>query len=157
MRINKCFGTAFLALAVMAAMVSCRQRTVYDGYQSTPVAGWEKNDTLSFSVNRVDTAAVYHATLGLRTTDDYPFTSITLIVEQHTYPSDRIQKDTLNLRLTDDHGNATGKGLSFRQYTFDIGDVSLESGDSVHVRIRHDMKREILPGISDVGYELRRK
>lgn len=156
MTTNRCFATAVVVLAVAMLLASCKWRTVYDSYQSTPVAGWEKNDTLSFGVSRVDTAATYHATLGLRTTDDYPFTAITLIVEQHILPSDQTLKDTLHLSLTDSHGNATGKGLSFRQYQFDIGSINLSRGDSVHVRIRHDMKREILPGIADVGYELRR-
>lgn len=151
-----CFSLLSVVLASVVTLSSCNGPTVYDSYQSTPVAGWEKNDTLSFCISPLDTTAVYDATLGLRTTGEYPFTAITLIVEQHVYPSDRVLTDTVNCRLTDDRGNSVGKGISYHQYEFPIGRVELHSGDSIHVLVRHDMKREILPGISDVGITLKK-
>ena len=30
----------------------------------------------------------------------------------------------------------------------------MHQGDSIHVAIRHDMKREILPGVSDIGIKI---
>jgi hypothetical protein len=32
--------------------------------------------------------------------------------------------------------------------------MMLNKGDSLEIKIRHDMKREILPGISDIGIML---
>ena len=56
---------------VMFAMLfaACAHRTVYDRYQSTARAGWEKNDTLSFAIPPLKDAATYGAVLGVRTTD----------------------------------------------------------------------------------------
>ena len=156
MKKNICFSILSVAMAAAATLVSCNGNTVYDSYQSTPVAGWEKNDTLAFSIPPLDTTAVYDAMLGLRTTGEYPFTAITLIVEQHVFPSDRVHTDTVNCRLADERGNTIGKGISFHQFEFPIGRMELHSGDSIHVLVRHDMKREILPGISDVGITLRK-
>ena len=47
--------------------------------------------------------------------------------------------------------------MSVYQFAFPVADVDLNEGDSVQIRIRHDMKREILPGIADVGIKLSRK
>ena len=148
----------FVFMAAMLIMLAaCNRRLVYDKYVSTPVTGWEKNDTLSFEISPVDSAASYLSYLGLRITDAYPFTALTLIVEQHVYPRDEVMVDTVHCQLTDDRGNATGNGLSYHQYKFPITLMQLQHGDSIHVRVRHDMKREILPGVSDVGLSLRRE
>ncbi len=148
----------FVFMAAMLIMIAaCNRRLVYDKYVSTPVAGWEKNDTLSFEISPVDSATSYQSYLGLRITDAYPFTALTLIVEQHVYPRDEIKIDTVHCQLTDDRGNATGNGLSYHQYKFPITLMQLQHGDSIHVRVRHDMKREILPGVSDIGMSLRRE
>ena len=148
---------SFLAAALVAVTVmmsACDNRVVYNRYQNTPLAGWEKNDTLTFAVPRMDTTAVYSAQLGLRITDDYPFTAVTLIVERHTLPGNAVAVDTLNCQLTNRHGNLSGKGIRFHQYTFGMSPMQLHGGDSLVVAVRHDMKREILPGISDVGIEI---
>ena len=57
----------------------------------------------------------------------------------------------------DAKGNSMGVGMSYYQFRFPIRELPLHRADSVVVKIRHDMKREILPGISDVGYLLRKE
>lgn len=143
--------------AALFVLAACNRRLVYDKYVGTPISGWEKNDTLSFEISPVDSSAAYASRLGLRITDAYPFTALTLIVEQHVYPRDEVFIDTLRCQLSDRRGNAVGKGVSYHQYQFPITTLNLQHGDSIHVRIRHDMKREILPGVSDVGISLRRE
>ena len=141
---------------VMLAMLlaACDHRTVYDRYQSTALAGWEKNDTLSFAIPPLKDAATYRALLGVRTTDAYPFTAITLIVEQEIMPAQRLATDTVAWMLTVEDCNILGEGISYRQYQFDICKLQLQEGDSLHIVVRHDMKREILPGVSDIGVKI---
>ena len=67
----------FLMVAVFV-LASCFQRTVYDEYAHTPIAGWEKNDTLSFEIPPILTTGYYQENLGLRITGAYPFTGLTL-------------------------------------------------------------------------------
>lgn len=143
--------------AVLLALAACNKRLVYDKYVSTPIAGWEKNDTLMYDVQPMDSTASYQSILGLRITDAFPFTALTLIIEQHIYPRNDVMIDTIKCQLTDRRGNASGKGVSFYQYEFPVNTLQLQHGDSIHIRIRHDMKREILPGVSDVGMSLRRQ
>lgn len=143
-------------LPSVVLLVSCSPGMVYNKYQSTPILGWEKNDTLSFEVPRFTESDSYDVELGLRINNAYPFTALTIIVEQTVFPSGRTYKDTLDCELIDKHGREIGNGVSYFQYIFPIGEASLKAGDSLHVNIRHDMKREMLPGISDVGLQIRK-
>lgn len=144
------------ALAMMAActIIACNGQKVYDKYEHTPITGWEKNDTLVFDVSSAKTNGTYMSELGLRINESYPFMGLTLIVEQRIMPADTTIIDTLKCNLTDRKGNYKGTGVLYYQYNFHVAELQLQQGDSLHICVRHDMKREILPGISDVGMKL---
>lgn len=156
-------------LGAVCFLGSCLGNRTYDHYEHTPLAGWEKNDSLFFEIPRVAAAGTYRTNLGLRINGSYPFMGLTLIVEQTVYPRkskvnepvDRLIRksytDTLTCNLIDTNGRVRGKGVSSYQYHFHITNLQLNAGDSVHVCVRHDMKQEILPGISDIGIEYIRK
>ena len=70
-------------------------------------------------------------------------------------PAKRIEKtDTLLCQLINQHGENKGQGISYYQYNFPINIYKINRGDSIHIAIRHDMKREILPGVSDIGVKI---
>ena len=117
------------------------------------MTGWEKNDTLTFSV-KVKERAVVKRDVELRISGEYPFQRLNLIIDQTTYPTGISRRDTLNCDLIDPQGNIRGRGLSLYQYRFHMTDISLNEGDSLCVSIRHNMKRETLPGIADIGLRL---
>ena len=149
----------FAAMATLVTLPSCNQQTVYDKYAHTPIAGWEKNDTLSFDIPPLWEAGHYSERLGLRITGDYPFMGLTLIVEQNIYHNNKKMAseskiDTINCQLIDKNGTTKGQGISYYQYNFPINIYKMHQGDSIHIAIRHDMKREILPGISDIGIKI---
>ncbi len=144
----------FLIIAVSIIFFSCSESRVYDHYAHTPISGWEKNDTLVFNTDTIRDAGTYSQDIGLRINSSYPFMAITLVIDQTVYPEHTTKSDTINCNLIDKNGRSKGLGISYYQYSFPISDLDLKEGDSVVVRIRHDMKREILPGISDIGYML---
>lgn len=111
---------------------------------------------MSYDVPRVKTASKYSTMLGLRVSDVYPFQSLTLIVEQTVYPKKTTRRDTLNCQIYDSRGTIRGKGISYFQYHYQVSQMNLQEGDSLHVTVRHDMRREIIPGIADVGIEISR-
>lgn len=147
---------------MIQSLASCKDSLVYDSYSHTPIAGWEKNDTLSFDIPPLAMAGYYQEQLGLRITGAYPFMGLTLIVEQTIYPNehdkyDKIEKvDTIQCALIDNNGVTKGQGISSYQYNFPVNVYRMNANDSLHVTIRHDMKREILPGISDIGFKISR-
>ena len=137
-----------------AVAVSCATDTVYYSYAHTPVAGWEKNDTLTFNIPGMAAPGTYSQHVGLRMTSAFPFTSISLIVEQRIMPRGKVLTDTIKCPITDIRGNFLGDGISSFQYMFPLREVTLNKKDSIHVSIRHNMKREILPGVSDIGLKM---
>ncbi len=71
----------------MGLLSSCNRHTVYDHYSHTPIAGWEKNDTLVFDIPKLTAGGMYQQFLGLRINGAYPFMNLYLIVEQTIEPN----------------------------------------------------------------------
>ena len=72
-------------------------------------------------------------------------------------PSMETRRDTLNCDLIDKHGNNKRSGVSQYQYLFPLKTLPLQRGDSLHLEVHHDMKREILPGITSVGIRMKKE
>lgn len=148
----------FTAVACVAmALYSCNSNVVYNKYNHTPLVGWEKNDTLVFDVPPMKESSRYRLELGLRTSTSFPFTGLSLVIDRTVEPGHILYTDTINCRLADDKGNVLGRGVSYFQYNFIVSDINLNKGDSLHICVRHIMKREIMPGISDIGLKISRR
>ena len=142
---------AILALTVALALASCNRKTIYNHYNHTPMEGWEASDTLLFVVGSIAETALYSETIGLRTSSSYPFKELTLVVNQQIMPAGTLLSDTLRCRLTDEDGNPLAHGFNFYESAFPLRSISLNPGDSLTVRIHHYMRRELIPGIADIG------
>lgn len=147
-------GKVVAACCAAVALSACGDGVVYDTYNHTQLNGWEKNDTLFFDVPPMVNDGRYRQSLGLRINESYPFTGLTLVVDQTVEPGHRQFTDTVRCRLVDAKGNMLGQGVSYYQYDFIVSDMELHRGDSLHIEVRHIMKREILPGIADIGMKM---
>ena len=143
-----------LLLTVALALAGCNRKTIYSHYEHTPINGWERVDDLSFTLSPVRMGGTFREEIGLRINGAYPFMGLTLIVEQQVFPSGITRSDTLSCKLIDNDGTILGEGISFYQYNFHVNTLRLHEGDSLHITVRHNMKREIMPGVSDVGIRL---
>ena len=146
----------YLYISVLATCVlsACEQRTIFSQYRHTPSSGWEKNAPVTLSTNVIKEDGTYAEEIGVCINGEYPFKALTLIIEQTRYPAFETWSDTLECQLIDEAGNATGQGVSQYQYVFPLKTLRLHQGDSLDIAIRHDMKREILPGIVNVGLRI---
>ena len=154
MRKSKYTLLYYIGLCGLLLCMACKSKTIYSHYEHVPISGWEKNDTLSFAIDPIKQDGYYQQTIGIRTNGSYPFMGLTLIIDQTIHPSMEFHSDTLNFELVDEDGNIKGRGISHYQYIFPLKTLSLQESDSLSINIRHDMKREILPGISDIGITL---
>lgn len=157
MREMRLFLTAALWVVVAFLLGGCDESEVYHHYVSTPISGWEKNDTLEFNIPRLACTDRYREEIDVRISNEYPFKSISLVIEQQFFPGKRVKRDVLHCQFTDAKGHFKGDGTNFYQYRYVLDDIVLRRNDSVRITIKHDMKREIMPGISDVGVRLTRK
>lgn len=155
MRKFKIFLTLFFVLILL---VSCgRQRTACFSYSSTPVEGWEQHNVLSFPIDSIESGGEYELSVGARTTYDYPFQTLWLEVTTHFEHPRMDFLDTLVCQVTDLQGNILGRGISVFQYVYPLKALRLNIGQKGVVTIKHIMRRNILPGVSDIGVILRRK
>ena len=143
-----------VAALLLITLCGCQQQTAYHQFRHIVEPGWDKTDTLHFGIAPLTAGGNYRLDTELRTDKDYPFQQLTLEVEQTVFPSMKKYHDVVNCPLISETGVIKGDGISIFQYQFHVRDVSLHKGDSLHVCITHNMKREIMPGITDVGIRL---
>lgn len=145
-----------LTLTVACGITSCDRLPLYSHYEPTPSTGWEKNDTVCFGIPTIKETGYYKEELGLRINEDYPFLGLCLIVQQIVLPSGYCHYDTLNCKLIDKKGTIRGTGINHYQYTFHVNTIRLAEGDSLRILVKHNMKREIMTGVTDIGIKIER-
>lgn len=135
-------------------LCACGRQKIYSHFEHVSDVGLEKVDTIDFYVPPVAESGTYHETLELRIDNTFPFQSLTIEIVQTIFPEGRKERFNKVCSIVDQNGNMMGAGVSLFQYAFPFNDISLNRGDSLHIAVVHSMKREIMPGISDVGMTL---
>lgn len=153
---RKLFLYTLYCVCIVMGFTSCDTNTPYYHYAHTPIDEWEKNDTLRYDVQPLKKGGEHQITVALRLNGAYPFRKLYLIMEQDIYPRLQYKTDTICFDVTSKEGRFTGNGISYYQYTVPVCREHFIEKDSIHITIRHAMKRDILPGISDIGIKLER-
>ena len=149
---NKPYVT--IVLLALLILCGCQQQVTYHVFMHIYEPGWDKTDTLFFDISPIAKDGNYRLDAELRTNKDYPFKQLTIEIEQTVYPSKESFHNKIDCNLISETGVIEGDGISYFQYQFYVRELSLHQGDSVHISLTHNMKREIMPGISDVGVKL---
>lgn len=148
--------SAFFASLVLIA-AACSSDVAYDRFTDTPIDGWVRNDTLSFDTSPIQSPGMYDMSIGVRINGEYPFKSITLLVNTTSFPSGRTDRDTVLCPVVGDNGEPLGHGMSYFTTTQVMRQLDIKRGDSLHITVCHYMRRNELPGIAGVGIKLRLK
>ena len=155
------FKPIFLLLPLLlVAFASCTESTSFKDYRDLPAEGWHAKDTLTFQIDTIRRAAPYEVILGIRTSSahPYPFQQLTIVAEQEWTVADKdsvySQKDTLDITLINELGDAQGNGISNYEYVLPLAQLHLQPGHQGRIRIYHLMRRPTLPGITNVGLEI---
>ena len=123
------------ALVVLAIFSSCAGdgcRSVQ--YESVDEASWGAFEPLSFTLGPVPSAGPYDLRLLLRMSSAHPYPYKSLFVEG------RQQWGT--------------DGINLHQYDYAISSRHCRPADSVRIALRHLMRKEEIPGVSNVGIAL---
>ncbi|MBO4964200.1 MAG: gliding motility lipoprotein GldH [Prevotella sp.] len=156
MAINKLIASmAIITVAMLTT--ACDRKTVFHQYNHTTPAGWEKTDTMVYHVKSMNEGGLFKEEIDMRLNGTYPFTGLCVIVEQNILPANVTIRDTLNCSFDRPDNKYTTNGISYRQYKYHLKDIQLNKGDSIEIKIRHNMMREMLPGIADIGVKIDRK
>lgn len=153
---NKIITPIFIFTVAML-MTTCDRKTVFHQYNHANTTGWEKADTMTYHVKCMKEGGNFKEEIGLRLNGTYPFLGLCIIVEQTILPAGVTTHDTLNCSFTHSSNKYTSNGISYRQYKYHLKDIRLNKDDSIDIRIRHNMMREVLPGIADIGVKIDKK
>lgn len=146
----------FLMLATGLLLCACGRQKIYSHFEHVSDTGWEKVDTIDFYIPAVAESGTYSEALELRIDNTFPYQKMMMEVTQTIFPEGRQEHFNKDCSIIDENGNMMGAGVSLFQYTFPFNDIQLNRGDSLHITVIHSMKREILPGVIDVGITLRK-
>lgn len=141
-------------ILTVCLLAACFPNTRYVDYHHTAVSGWERDSVLSFHIPSLDEGGAYVEEIGLRTENSYPFLQLSLVVEQQVSPSGQHIVDTLMLPIYEEDGSPVGQGLSVYRQELPFRFLNLHQGDSLTIRIHHNMRRRSLPGVTEVGIHL---
>ena len=141
--------------------VCCDSNSVFDKYKSVPNK-WHKDSIISFKVIPPDSINTYNLFVTLRTTNDYKFNNLFLIVGMN-FPNGKVIKDTLEYKMAKPNGELLGTGFSDvkeNKLWYKEQVVFEESGEYT-VNIQQSMRESgkvngviDLKGITDIGFRI---
>ena len=143
---------------------SCQQNKPFDRYTSI-VDSWDKHQTIRYDFIAPDTITPYNLFVNLRTTTDYKFNNLFLIVELN-YPNGKVTKDTLEYLMAKPNGELLGTGFtSIKEHKLWLKGYEtpflFDEQGTYKIQIQHAMRHRGEPsgvtkleGIIDVGFSI---
>lgn len=141
---------------------ACSDNVAFTESQVLAGGSWNKDNSIRFKINDLDTIIAHNIYIALRNDNTYPYSNLHLIVEMN-YPDGSTMRDTLEYRMADVDGSWLGSGsistienkLGYRKnvlfptkgvYTLTISHAMRENGAVYGI--------ESLPGILDIGVQV---
>ncbi len=140
----------------LCVLASCQPQTMYHSFHTLPEDGWNKSDTLIFTIpTQAIQADEYELQIEMRYTSKLPYRSLWIVVYQNSQDSTHFTSDTLQCVLVNESGNLKGNGMSnYYQQSFPIKRVKLNKSYTPIFKIAHYMKKGRIEGINDIGIRL---
>ena len=135
----------YILLILWLTVSGCQNKTYYHSYQSASIAGWQKNDTLIFSLPNAINPSDYEFEIGIRHKDTYKYRDLWLTIND----------DTLHLYLADSIGNWKGKGIGNTRQLTSPWKNKVYQDSIAEFRMIHIMKDSILHDIQDIGLQIK--
>lgn len=124
----------------------------YSDYQQLPIGGWPYNDALTFTPAGGDSIAEGTLSIGLRHTNEYPYSNLYLELSYSDTAGAR-RLDTLNIIMADKYGHWRGKGVGTDFQLIDTVDTHFTRIAGSPIKVRHIMRVDTLRGIDMIGME----
>lgn len=155
---KKSYTLLYIAVVVTAiiGLYGCDDNRIYSHYEHLELSGWERNDTTVFAFP-CKKDGTYSLDIGFRANQEFPYKTISMVIERTVFPSGETNSSTIRCRIIDDNGYMVGKrGISNCEIKYNLGKIILKANDSVRIKINHCMRRESIPGLSEIGIEARK-
>lgn len=149
----------FSPAAVLLALAACRpdpSTLVHEYRRVKDGRGWNVRDTLFIPVPPVPRDGDYTLSVGMRVDNGFSWEGVWVEAELQADTPHVCHTDTLFVRLYDEKARPVAEGVNLLQVEQpSVRPVRLRQGQRGRLRLRHLMRRETLPHITDVGACLR--
>jgi gliding motility-associated lipoprotein GldH len=148
----KQFFTYILSLSLMAGLISCDRKRVFESYKELDSKGWNKDSIVVFNVAISDTIKNHNLLVNIRNKGTYPYSNIYLFMTIGA-PDGTSRTDTVEFTLAEPSGRWKGSGiggLHDNQILY-RNSVSFPKKGMYKFEIKQGMRDNVLPGIRDVG------
>lgn len=158
---NKRSFFKIVAFSAIMVFTACNSTDFFNEYQSLP-EGWKKNEPVVFDFESLDTLTMYNAYLNIRTTSEYPYSNLFVIVKMKV-PEGATLIDTLQYQMANANGSMLGTGFT------DIKEhklvwrknIPLKKQGVYTIEVNHAMRQlnevkgdAVLQGVSEIGLQL---
>lgn len=148
---------SFIILLLIVMCTACNKQTKYHSYSPIPIEGWEKSDTIFFSLPKSFELNKYDLIIGLRHSDNYRYKNIWLEIGNNCKDSIHFEKDTIQMLLADKNNNWIGSGIGGMYQIDNKLPKTIELNqkcNSLKFYITQIMTDNPLLGINDIGIQL---
>src|SRR5690606_36429229 len=150
-----------IAISTIMVFTACNTTDFFNEYQSLS-DGWKKNEPVVFDFESLDTLKTYDAYLNIRTTNEYPYSNLFVIVKM-TEPEGASMMDTLQYEMANPDGSMMGSGFT------DIKEhklvwrknISLKKQGVYTIEVNHATRKinevngdVVLNGVIEIGLQL---
>ncbi|MFC0875006.1 gliding motility lipoprotein GldH [Saccharicrinis sp. FJH2] len=151
LRIRKLITFGTLSLLLYA----CDPHMVYDTWNTIPDNSWNKDSVTVFNPIILDTINPVNIVIGVRNTNDYPYSNLWLFVTTKT-PSGMSLKDTFEVVLASSYGKwyGSGWGNTYTSLHYYQRNVILNESGEYTISLQHGMRKDNLEGINAVGLRI---
>lgn len=149
------FTAAFLSMVLMAALISCDSKRVYEEYASLPDQGWNKDSLATFVVHINDLNSRYNLYIHIRNKVNYPNSNLWIFIDVTT-PSGQTFSEKLECLLADKNGKWLGRGwgsIYFSSFRYK-NDMQFKELGKYTFKLTHGMRSNHLEGIQDIGMRI---
>lgn len=149
-------GILLSGLSLLTGLfTACDNSVLYEETQHIEKGLWKSSDTLLFHFTITDTLQPYDFGFNVRNTTSYDFQNLYLFISAW-YPGGTWSRDTAECILSASDGRWLGKGMGKikdSRFVFRKG-VRFRRTGNYTIGVNQAMRKEILPGISDIGIRI---
>ena len=149
------FFIIFLTLSLIASLIGCDQKKVFEAYHQIDEKGWNKDSVVVFNVHLSDTIKNHNLYVNIRNKGTYAYSNIYLFLTIGS-PDGVMRTDTVEFTLADPSGKWRGSGiggLRDNQIPYKSSVFFPHKGDYKFM-IKQGMRDNVLQGIRDVGFRV---
>jgi gliding motility-associated lipoprotein GldH len=147
--------TYILTLSLLAGLISCDRKRVFESYKELDSKGWNKDSIVVFNVAINDTIINHNLLVNIRNKGTYPYSNIYLFMTIGA-PDGTSRTDTVEFTLAEPSGRWRGSGiggLHDNQILY-RNSVAFPRKGVYKFEIKQGMRDNVLPGIRDVGIRI---